>query len=90
MFGFRLSSDQRYVVSVSNKIITFDVTTGDMSRVVYPANVEGLMMDMDIRSIDINLGSSSAFIKLYLQSIQQARGSLHKQQPDNHPGLSDE
>ena len=54
MFGFRLSSDQRYVVSVSNKIITFDVTTGDMSRVVYPANVEGLMMDMDIRSKDIN------------------------------------
>ena len=33
--------------------------------------------------------SSSAFIKLYLQSIQQARGSLHQQQPDNHPGLSD-
>ena len=54
VFGFRLSSDQRYVVSVSNKIITFDVTTGDMSRVVYPANVEGLMMDMDIRSKDIN------------------------------------
>ena len=54
VFGFRLSSDQRYVVSVSNKIITFDVTTGDMSRVVYPANVEGLMMDMDIRSTDIN------------------------------------
>ena len=54
VFGFRLSSDQRYVVSVSNKIITFDVTTGDMSRVVYPANVEGLMMDMDIRSTNIN------------------------------------
>ena len=57
MFGFKLTSDNRYgnifgtnrvkwtqdsrfdgkyayryVVSVSNKIITFDVTTGDLSR----------------------------------------------------------
>ena len=46
VFGFKLTSDGRYVVSVSNKIITFDVTTGDMSRVVYPS-VEGLMMMMD-------------------------------------------
>ena len=28
VFGFQLTSDSRYVVSVSNKIITFDVTTG--------------------------------------------------------------
>ena len=47
VFGFKLTSDGRYVVSVSNKFITFDVTTGDMSRVVYPS-VEGLMMMMDI------------------------------------------
>ena len=47
VFGFKLSSDGRYVVSVSNKFITFDVTTGDMSRVVYPS-LEGLMMEMDI------------------------------------------
>ena len=48
VFGFKLTSDGRYVVSVSNKIITFDVTTGDMSRMVYPNNMEGLMMGMDI------------------------------------------
>ena len=46
VFGFKLTSDGRYVVSVSNKFITFDVTTGDMSRVVYPS-LEGLMMMMD-------------------------------------------
>ena len=47
VFGFKLSSDERYVVSVSNKLITFDVTSGDQSRLVNP-NVDGLMMMMDI------------------------------------------
>ena len=48
VFGCQLTSDNRYIVSISNKIITFDVNTGDMSKLVYPSNVEGLMMDMDI------------------------------------------
>ena len=48
VFGLKLTSDSRYVISVSNKVITFDVNTGDMTRVIYPNNVEGLMMDMDI------------------------------------------
>ena len=48
VFSYKLTSDSRYVISVSNKIITFDVNTGDMTRVIYPSNVEGLMMDMDI------------------------------------------
>ena len=62
-----MTGDSRYVVSVSNKIITSDVTTGDLSRytaslgdskviitpilscrIIYPTNVEGLMMDIDI------------------------------------------
>ena len=47
VFGFLLTSDLRHIVSVSNKIITFDVTTGDTSRTVYPS-VVGLMMEVDI------------------------------------------
>ena len=47
VFGFRLTSDYRYIVSVSNKFITWDVSTSDLARSVYPG-VEGLMMDLEI------------------------------------------
>jgi hypothetical protein len=47
VFGFRLTTDLRHIVSVSNKIITFDVATGDTSGTVYPS-VAGLMMEMDL------------------------------------------
>ena len=47
IFGFRLTSDFRYIVSVSNKFITWDVSTSDLARQVYPG-VEGLMMDLEI------------------------------------------
>ena len=47
VFGFKMTSDFRYIVSISNKFVTFDVATGDLSRTVYPS-VEGLMMEMDI------------------------------------------
>ncbi len=32
----KLTSDKRYIVSVSNKFITFDVVTSDLARQVYP------------------------------------------------------
>ena len=38
----------RYIVSVSNKFITFDVVTSDLARQVYPA-LEGLMVDLELR-----------------------------------------
>ena len=47
VFGFKLTSDSRYIVSVSNKFITWDVSTSDLVRQVHPG-VEGLMMDLEI------------------------------------------
>ena len=47
IFGFKLTSDYRYIVSVSNKFITWDISTSDLSREVHP-KVEGLMMDLEI------------------------------------------
>eukprot|EP00095_Tigriopus_kingsejongensis_P001882 maker-scaffold70_size417918-snap-gene-3.18 protein:Tk01882 transcript:maker-scaffold70_size417918-snap-gene-3.18-mRNA-1 annotation:"leucine-rich repeat and wd repeat-containing protein kiaa1239-like" len=47
VFGFNLTSDFRYIVSVSNKFITWDVSTSDLARQVHPG-VEGLMMDLEI------------------------------------------
>ena len=47
VFAFRLTSDFRYIVSVSNKFITWDVSTSDLVRQVHP-NVEGLMLDLEI------------------------------------------
>lgn len=47
VFGFLLTSDLRHIISISNKIITFDLGTGDTSRTVYPSMV-GLMMEMDM------------------------------------------
>ena len=34
VFGFKLTSDFRYIVSVSNKFITWDVSTSDLARQV--------------------------------------------------------
>ena len=47
VFAFKLTPDYRYIVSVSNKFITWDVSTSDLTRIVYP-EVEGLMMDIQI------------------------------------------
>jgi hypothetical protein len=47
IFAMRLTSDSRYIVSVSNKFITFDVVTSDLTRQVYPA-VEGLFLDLQL------------------------------------------
>ena len=51
IFAMRLSSDKRYIVSVSNRFITFDVVTSDLARQVYPG-VEGLMLDLELSSDD--------------------------------------
>lgn len=47
IFCIKLTSDNRYIVSISNKFITFDVVTSDLARSVYPA-VEGLMVDLEL------------------------------------------
>ena len=38
VFGFKLTSDFRYIVSVSNKFITWDVSTSDLARQVNPGS----------------------------------------------------
>ena len=47
IFCIKLTSDNRYIVSVSNKFITFDVVTSDLARSVYPA-MEGLMVGLEL------------------------------------------
>ena len=36
IFAMKLTSDNRYIISVSNKFLTFDVVTSDLARQVYP------------------------------------------------------
>ena len=43
----KLTSDNRYIISVSNKFITFDAVTSDLARQVYP-KVEGLMIGLEL------------------------------------------
>ena len=62
IFGFKITSDHRYIVSVSNKFITWDVSTSDLSREVHP-KVEGLMMDLQI-------SSDSRFVAAYTNNNQ--------------------
>lgn len=40
-----MTSDYRYVVSISNKFITWDLSTSDMTRDVSPG-VEGIMQQL--------------------------------------------
>merc|ERR1711892_1465134 len=47
IFAMKLTSDNRYVMSRSNKFITFDVVTSDLARQVYP-KVEGLMIGLEL------------------------------------------
>ena len=47
IFAMKLTSDNRYIISVSNKFITFDVVTSDLAREVYP-KVEGLMLGLEL------------------------------------------
>ena len=47
VFGFRLTTDHKHVVSISNRFITFDLSTGSQSSHVYPG-VEGLMLGLDL------------------------------------------
>ncbi|XP_015602008.1 NACHT and WD repeat domain-containing protein 2 isoform X2 [Cephus cinctus] len=45
VFGFCLTSDYRYIVSISNRFITWDLSTSDMTRDVNPG-IEGIMQQL--------------------------------------------
>ena len=47
IFAMKLTSDNRYIISCSNKFITFDVVTSDLARQVYP-KVQGLMIGLEL------------------------------------------
>merc|ERR1712218_147837 len=62
VFGFKLTSDFRYIVSVSNIFITWDVSTSDLSREVHP-KLEGLMMNLE-------MSQDSRFVASYTSNNQ--------------------
>ena len=62
IFGFKITSDYRYIVSVSNKFITWDISTSDLSREVHP-KLEGLMMNLEI-------SQDSRFVASYTSNNQ--------------------
>lgn len=45
VFGFRLTSDKRYMVSISTRFITWDLGTSDLTRDVNPG-IEGIMQQL--------------------------------------------
>ncbi|UYV69119.1 NWD2 [Cordylochernes scorpioides] len=45
IFGFSLTSDRRYVLSVSNKFLMWDLSTGEVTRDINP-QINGLMQDL--------------------------------------------
>ena len=51
IFAMKLTSDNRYIISCSNKFITFDLATSDLVRQVYP-KVQGLMIGLELSSDD--------------------------------------
>ncbi|KAK5645668.1 hypothetical protein RI129_004132 [Pyrocoelia pectoralis] len=49
VFAMCITSDSRYVVSISNRFITWDLSTSDMTRDVNP-NIEGIMQQLVLSS----------------------------------------
>ncbi|KAI5640011.1 NACHT and WD repeat domain-containing protein 2 [Phthorimaea operculella] len=47
VFAFRLSSDKRYVVSISSRVISWDLSTSDLARDLCP-QLEGIMQNLEL------------------------------------------
>lgn len=47
VFAFRLSSDKRYVVSISSRVISWDLSTSDLARDLCP-QLEGIMQNLEM------------------------------------------
>ena len=50
-FGVRVTSDLKYIISVSNKFIIWDLSTGDVFRQVIPG-IEGIMQNLTLSPND--------------------------------------
>jgi hypothetical protein len=51
VFGMRLTSDQKSLVTISNQFIIWDVATGDLARVINP-NIDGVFFGLSVSSDD--------------------------------------
>ncbi|VDK17375.1 unnamed protein product [Anisakis simplex] len=51
VFGMELTSDQKMLVTISNIFIIWDITTGDIARVVNP-NIEGIFFGLALTKDD--------------------------------------
>ncbi|XP_076319840.1 NACHT and WD repeat domain-containing protein 2 isoform X1 [Tachypleus tridentatus] len=51
IFGFALTSDLRYVLSVSNRFIMWDLSTGEVTRDINP-NIQGIMQTLALSPDD--------------------------------------
>ena len=47
MFGYCLTADFRYIISISNKFVTWDLSTSDLTREVIPG-IEGILQGLVI------------------------------------------
>ncbi|KAG7296838.1 hypothetical protein JYU34_019694 [Plutella xylostella] len=47
VFGIRLSSDKRFVVSISSRVISWDLSTSDLARDLCP-QLEGIMQNLEL------------------------------------------
>ncbi|XP_013168603.1 PREDICTED: NACHT and WD repeat domain-containing protein 2 [Papilio xuthus] len=47
VFAFRLSSDKRYVVSISSRVISWDLSTSDLARDLCP-QLEGILQNLEL------------------------------------------
>nr|XP_049705722.1 NACHT and WD repeat domain-containing protein 2 [Helicoverpa armigera] len=47
VFAFKLSSDKRYVVSISSRVISWDLSTSDLARDLCP-QLEGIMQNLEL------------------------------------------
>ncbi|GBP66180.1 NACHT and WD repeat domain-containing protein 2 [Eumeta japonica] len=47
VFAFRLSSDKRHVVSISSRVISWDLSTSDLARDLCP-QLEGIMQNLEL------------------------------------------
>ncbi|KAG1670315.1 NACHT and WD repeat domain-containing protein 2 [Nymphon striatum] len=45
VFGFKITSDHRYIISVSNKFVMWDLSTGEITRDINP-DIQGIMQDL--------------------------------------------
>ncbi|KAF8794516.1 NACHT and WD repeat domain-containing protein 2 [Argiope bruennichi] len=51
VFGFCLTSDQRFILTISNKFLMFDLMTGEISCDINP-EIPGIMQALDLNSDD--------------------------------------